>query len=87
MLRLLLVSYQPPTRELGSHGKIARVLTQKLHLSQHSQGNKQAEDEANKDADAKIKEIQSAGKKGQSKVVTDLLKAVLESKPVAPSKA
>ncbi|KAI1336503.1 vacuolar ATPase [Xylariaceae sp. FL0016] len=55
--------------------------------SQHTQGNKQAEDEANKEADAKIKEIQAAGKKSQSKVVDDLLKAVFEVKPVAPSAA
>lgn len=56
-------------------------------LPQHTQGNKQAEDEANREADAKIKEIQAAGKKGQAQVVDELLKAVFEVKPVPPEKA
>lgn len=55
--------------------------------SEHSAGNKQAEVEANKEADEKIKEIQAAGKKSQSKVIADLLKAVSDVKPVPPSKA
>ncbi|KAI2602527.1 vacuolar ATPase [Hypoxylon sp. NC1633] len=55
--------------------------------SEHTQGNKQAEDEANKEADTKIQEIQAAGKKSQGKVVEDLLKAVFEVKPVPPSKS
>ncbi|OTB02765.1 hypothetical protein M426DRAFT_322363 [Hypoxylon sp. CI-4A] len=55
--------------------------------SEHTQGNKQAEDEANKEADAKIEEIQAAGKKGQDKVVDDLLKAVFEIKPVPREKS
>ncbi|KAF4785019.1 V-type ATPase [Colletotrichum paranaense] len=55
--------------------------------SEHSQGNKAAEDEANKEAEGKIKEIQGAGKKSQDKVVADLLKAVFEVKPVAPTAA
>ncbi|RYP70773.1 hypothetical protein DL771_005268 [Monosporascus sp. 5C6A] len=55
--------------------------------AEHTQGNKQAEDEANREADAKIQEIQAAGKKSQSKVVDDLVKAVLEVKPVPPSAA
>lgn len=52
---------------------------------QHSQGNKQAEDEANKEAEVKIKEIKVAGQKGQDKVVKDLLKAVFDVKPVPPT--
>lgn len=55
--------------------------------SEHAAGNKQAEDEANKEAEAKIKEIKAAGKKSQDKVVSDLLKAIFEVKPVPPSKA
>ncbi|CCF43322.1 V-type ATPase [Colletotrichum higginsianum] len=55
--------------------------------SEHSHGNKAAEDEANKEAEGKIKEIKDAGKKSQDKVVADLLKAVFEVKPVAPSAA
>ncbi|KAF3348140.1 hypothetical protein VdG1_02430 [Verticillium dahliae VDG1] len=52
--------------------------------SQHSAGNKQAEDDANKEADAKISEIKAAGQKNQDKVVKDLLKAVFDVKPVPP---
>ncbi|KAI0109323.1 vacuolar ATPase [Hypoxylon sp. NC0597] len=55
--------------------------------AEHTQGNKQAEEEANKEADAKIKEIQAAGKKNQDKVVEELLKAVFEVKPVPPERS
>lgn len=55
--------------------------------SQHTKGNKQAEDEANKEADEKIKEIQTSGKKNQTVVITDLLNGVLDVKPVPPSAA
>lgn len=55
--------------------------------SEHTAGNQQAEDEANKEADGKIKEIKAAGQKNQSQVVEALLKAVAEPKPMAPSAA
>ncbi|KAK6951451.1 hypothetical protein Daesc_007986 [Daldinia eschscholtzii] len=55
--------------------------------AEHTQGNKQAEDEANREAEAKIKEIQAAGQKSQAKVVEDLLKAVFDVKPVPPERA
>jgi V-type H+-transporting ATPase subunit G len=55
--------------------------------AQHSQGNKAAEDEANREADKKIKEIKEAGKRSQDKVVKDLLAAVVDVKPVPPSAA
>jgi V-type H+-transporting ATPase subunit G len=48
---------------------------------QHSKGNQQAEDEANKDADKQIQAIKEAGKKSQAGVVQNLLKAVLEANP------
>lgn len=54
--------------------------------AEHTQGNKAAEEEANKEAEARISEIRTAGKKNQDKVVQDLLKAVFEVKPVAPSR-
>lgn len=54
---------------------------------QHTKGNKQAEDEANKDAEVKIKEIQASGKKNQAEVVEGLLRGVLDVKPVPPSAA
>lgn len=53
---------------------------------QHTSGNKKAEEDANRDAEAQIKAIKEAGKKGQDKVVADLLKAVFEVKPVVPER-
>lgn len=53
--------------------------------AEHTKGNKEAEDEANKEADGKIQEIQSSGKKNQDAVIEDLLKGVLDVKPVPPS--
>ncbi|TRX97063.1 hypothetical protein FHL15_001857 [Xylaria flabelliformis] len=53
--------------------------------AEHTKGNKQAEDEANKEADGKIKEIQASGKKSQDQVIEDLLKGVLDVKPIPPS--
>jgi V-type H+-transporting ATPase subunit G len=54
---------------------------------QHSKGNQAAEDEANKDADKQISEIKTTGKKKQGEVVKNLLSAVFDVKPVAPTKA
>jgi V-type H+-transporting ATPase subunit G len=53
---------------------------------QQTSGNKKAEDDANKDAEAKVKEIQSAGKKSGDKVVNDLIKAVTTPRPEVPEK-
>ncbi|KAK4443494.1 vacuolar ATPase [Podospora aff. communis PSN243] len=52
--------------------------------AEHSQGNKEAEAEADKEAEAKINEIKSAGQKNQDKVIKDLLAAVFEVKPTPP---
>jgi hypothetical protein len=54
---------------------------------QHSKGDKEAEDEASKGAEKEIKDIQEAGKKSQAGIVKDLLSAVYDASPVAPSKA
>merc|ERR1711900_106450 len=54
--------------------------------SEHTSGNKKAEEDANKDAEQKIKEIRAAGKKGQDAVVKDLLNAVFDVKPVVPER-
>ena len=54
--------------------------------AQHTSGNKKAEEDANKDAETKMKEIKEAGKKGQDRVVKDLLKAVFDIKPVVPER-
>ncbi|KEY68258.1 hypothetical protein S7711_04789 [Stachybotrys chartarum IBT 7711] len=55
--------------------------------AEHSKGNQAAEDEANKDADKQISEIKATGKKKQGEVVKNLLSAVFDVKPVAPTKA
>ncbi|KAL2265056.1 hypothetical protein VTJ83DRAFT_7566 [Remersonia thermophila] len=44
--------------------------------AEHTKGNKQAEEEAFREADAEIKTIREAGSKAQDKVIEDLLKAV-----------
>ncbi|KAK4172295.1 H+-ATPase G subunit-domain-containing protein [Triangularia setosa] len=49
--------------------------------AEHTQGNKAAEEEANKEADAQIAKIREAGKNNQSKVVEDLLEAVFNPRP------
>ncbi|KAI1071296.1 uncharacterized protein FIESC28_10701 [Fusarium coffeatum] len=55
--------------------------------AEHSKGNEQAEAEANKEADTQIKGIQEAGKKGQAQVIKNLLSAVFDVNPVAPTKS
>ncbi|GAB1316416.1 H(+)-transporting V1 sector ATPase subunit G [Madurella fahalii] len=57
----------------------------KAFEAEHTQGNKQAEDEANREAEAQIKEIKEAAKKGQDKVINDLLSAVFEVQSVPAS--
>lgn len=56
-------------------------------LSQHTSGNKAAEEEAQKETDAKVKEIKDIGPKKGTKVVEDLLNAVVNVKPVPSGKA
>lgn len=58
----------------------------RLMREQHTSGNKKAEQEADKEAEEKMKEIKAAGKKGQDQVVKDLLKAVFDVKPVVPDR-
>jgi V-type H+-transporting ATPase subunit G len=57
-----------------------------LTVAQHASGNKKAEEEANKDAEVKLKQITEAGKKSGSKVVEDLIKAVITVEPEVPDK-
>lgn len=61
-------------------------IVQETDTSQHTSGNKKAEDDANKDAEGQMKEIKAAGSKTGDKVVEDLLKAVFEVKPVVPDR-
>ena len=51
---------------------------------QHSKGNQEAEEEANKEAEKQIKDITASGKKNQGTVVKSLLSAVFDVKPVPP---
>jgi hypothetical protein len=53
---------------------------------QQSSGNKKAEEDANKDAENKVKEIEEAGKKSGDKVIEDLIKAVTTPRPEVPDK-
>ncbi|CVL00749.1 probable VACUOLAR ATP SYNTHASE SUBUNIT G (VMA-10) [Fusarium proliferatum] len=55
--------------------------------AEHSKGNEQAEAEANQEAEKQIKSIQEAGKKGQAQVIKNLLSAVFDVNPVAPTKS
>ncbi|KAF2820558.1 vacuolar ATPase, partial [Ophiobolus disseminans] len=52
----------------------------------HSSGNQKAEDDAKKDTDVKVKEIDEIGNKSGSKVVEQLLAAVTNAKPEPPKK-
>jgi V-type H+-transporting ATPase subunit G len=54
--------------------------------TQHSSGNKKAEEEANKETEVKLKEINEIGGKSGKKVVDDLLHAVLNPTPEPPNR-
>ncbi|KAF2707223.1 V-type ATPase G subunit [Pleomassaria siparia CBS 279.74] len=58
--------------------------TFKKFEKEHSSGNKKAEEDANKEADVKVKEIKDIGNKSGSKVVDQLLAAVTDVKPEPP---
>lgn len=55
-----------------------------LILLQHTSGNKQAEEQAEKDTQSQLDEIKQIGKKTGPTVVDDLIKAVVEVKPEVP---
>ena len=55
-----------------------------LTIVQHSSGNKKAEEDAAKDTDTKVKEIEQIGSKSGSKVVDQLITAVTDAKPEPP---
>lgn len=54
--------------------------------AKHTSGNEKAQEDANEEAETKMKEIKEAGTESQNKVVEDLLKAVFDVKPVVPSR-
>ncbi|KAF3042027.1 hypothetical protein E8E11_007836 [Didymella keratinophila] len=53
---------------------------------EHSSGNKKAEDDAKKDTDNKVKEVEELGNKSGSKVVEQLIAAVTNANTKAPRK-
>lgn len=53
--------------------------------SQHNKGNKEAEEEANKEAEKQIKQINEAGKKNKETVNKNLLRAVFNVNPTPPN--
>jgi V-type H+-transporting ATPase subunit G len=57
-----------------------------LTTMQHSSGNQKAEEDAKKDTDVKVKEVQDLGGKSGSKVVDQLITAVTNAKPEPPRK-
>ena len=57
-----------------------------LTTVQHSSGNKKAEDDAKKDTDNKVKEVEELGNKSGSKVVEQLIAAVTNANTKAPRK-
>jgi V-type H+-transporting ATPase subunit G len=57
-----------------------------LTMAQHSSGNQKAEEDAKKDTDVKVKEIDSIGNKSGSKVVDQLIAAVTNAKAEPPRK-
>ncbi|KEZ40642.1 hypothetical protein SAPIO_CDS8566 [Scedosporium apiospermum] len=52
--------------------------------AEHTEGNAAAEQEALKDAEIKIKELQSRALKNKDKVIGDLLSAVFDCEPTPP---
>ena len=55
-------------------------------MPQHSAGNKQAEEDAAKDAENKVNEIKEAGDKTGGKVIEELLRAIMDVKPEIPDR-
>ncbi|KAF9731167.1 vacuolar ATPase [Paraphaeosphaeria minitans] len=51
---------------------------------EHSSGNKKAEDDAKKDTDGKVKEIDDIGKKSGLKVIEQLIEVASNAKPEPP---
>ncbi|KAK4996660.1 H(+)-transporting V1 sector ATPase subunit G [Elasticomyces elasticus] len=58
----------------------------KAFEKEHSSGNKKAEEDADKEAEAKLEEINQIGEKTGSKVVEDLLRAVMDVQPIVPDR-
>ncbi|RKF57327.1 V-type proton ATPase subunit G [Erysiphe neolycopersici] len=72
-------------KEIDSHKKRKDDELRKYEF-EHSSGNKKAEEDANIEVTKKIVEIKELGKKGQEKVIQDLLNAVYEVTPIVPDR-
>jgi len=68
------------------YGPEDRWQATELIYPQHTSGNKKAEEDAAKDAENKVNEIKAAGKEKGDKVVEELLRAVMDVKPVRPDR-
>jgi V-type H+-transporting ATPase subunit G len=62
------------------------VQTNHSSRRQHTSGNKKAEEDADKDTEKKLEEIQQIGKKTGPQVVDQLLKAVMDVRPQVPDR-
>ncbi|EME46430.1 hypothetical protein DOTSEDRAFT_169024 [Dothistroma septosporum NZE10] len=58
----------------------------KTFEKQHTSGNKQAEDDAEKETQKSLDEIKQIGNKTGPQVVDDLIKAVMDVKPIVPDR-
>jgi Vacuolar (H+)-ATPase G subunit len=81
------VNSRPLRRRYGLKSTSDRAPSLTTGLLQHSSGNKKMEQDANKDTEKKLAEIKDISKSKGSKVVNDLLSAVIDVDPEPPSKA
>ncbi|KAJ4322627.1 hypothetical protein N0V94_002280 [Neodidymelliopsis sp. IMI 364377] len=72
-------------KEIEDYKKEKEAEYQKFE-KEHSSGNKKAEDDAKKDTDSKVKEVEDLGNKSGSKVVEQLINAVTNADPKPPRK-
>ncbi|KAL2106205.1 hypothetical protein VUR80DRAFT_7076 [Thermomyces stellatus] len=56
----------------------------RAYESEHSQGNTAAEENALKEAQGEIRELQASGEKGKSAAIEELLQAVRDAEPTPP---
>ena len=62
------------------------MIERSVNTVQHTSGNKQAEEEANKEAEVQVKAIREAGEKAKEEVVKALLGGVANVKPQVPDR-
>ncbi|KAL6708906.1 hypothetical protein ACN47E_002313 [Coniothyrium glycines] len=72
-------------KEIDEYRKQKEEEYQKFEKEQSS-GNQKAEEDAKKETDVKVKEIEDVGKKSGSKVVDQLIQAVVTANPEPPRK-